>query len=158
VRLVIVDPLRKFWRLSWQDRRLVVEAIIYLAAAAFGVAFLRFRYVAVLAARPTRQPQPSPQESLRKVRRIRWAVLATARRVPWRVLCFEQALAAQLMLKRRGIPSVLHYGAAQDRSGLLAHVWLRYGDVDVVGGASAHQFAILATFPPKNSEMTTGSL
>jgi Transglutaminase-like superfamily len=61
------------------------------------------------------------------------------------------------MLRRRGIPSVLYYGAAQDRSGLISHVWLRHGDVDVIGGATAHRFAILATFPPQNSEMLTGS-
>jgi hypothetical protein len=156
VRFVVIDLLRKFWRLRWQDRLLVVEAILYLAVAGFGIALLPFRHVAVLAARPTRRPQPPPQECLRKVRRIRWAILATARRVPWRALCFEQGLAAQLMLRRRGIPSVLYYGVAQDRSSLFTHVWVRYGDADVVGGATAHRFAILATFPPQNPEMLTG--
>jgi Transglutaminase-like superfamily len=157
VRLVVIDLLRKFWRFSRQDRLLVVETVLYLAVAGFGIALLRFRHVAVLAARPTRRPEPPPQECLRKVRLIRWAILATARRVPWRAFCFQQALAAQLMLRRRGIPSVLYYGAAQDRSGLFAHVWLRHGEVDVIGCATAHRFAILATFPPQQPEVLTGS-
>ena len=52
-------------------------------------------------------------------------------------MCFQQGLAAQLMLRRRGIPSVLYYGAAQDGSGLHAHVWVRDGDIDVIGGEIA---------------------
>ena len=152
MKLVVIDLLRKFWRLSWQDRLLLVEAILYLAAAGLSIALLRFRHIGVLAARPTRRPQPPPKACLRKVRRIRWAIVAVAGRVPWRALCFQQALAAQLMLRRRGVPSVLYYGAAQDdRSGLLTHVWVRHGDVDVVGGEIANNFAVLATFPPKNS-------
>jgi hypothetical protein len=85
---------------------------------------------------------------LSKVRRIRWAIIAAAGRVPWRALCFQQGLAAQLMLRRRGVPSVLYYGAAQgERTGLSGHVWVRDGDVDVVGGEIADRFAVLATFP-----------
>jgi hypothetical protein len=65
-------------------------------------------------------------------------------------LCFQQGIAAQLMLRRRGIPSVLFYGAAQDElAGLFAHVWVRDRDVNVVGGEIAHRFAMLATFPPQ---------
>ena len=98
------------------------------------------------------------QARLKTVRRIRWAIITTAARVPWRALCFQQGLAAQFMLRRRGIPSVLYYGAAQDdRSGLYTHVWVRDGDVDVVGGEIAYRFAILATFPPQNPEILTGS-
>ena len=145
-----IDLLRRFWRLSWQDRLLLVEAILWLAIAGLAIAVLPFRHVGLLAARPIRRPELPRQARLNKVRRIRWAIISTAARVPWRALCFQQGLAAQLMLRRRGIPSVLYYGAAQDdRSGLSAHVWVRDGDVDVIGGEIAHRFAILATFPPQ---------
>jgi hypothetical protein len=78
--------------------------------------------------------------------------------MPWRTLCFQQGLAAQLMLRRRGIPSVLYYGAAQDDlNGLYAHVWVRDGDVDVIGGEIAYRFAILATFPPQNAGLLAGN-
>jgi hypothetical protein len=135
-----------------------LEAILWLAIAGFAIAVLPFRHVGLLAARPTRRPNPPPHARLMKVRRIRWAILTSARRMPSRALCFQQGLAAQFMLRRRGIPSVLYYGAAQDdRSGLYAHVWVRDGDVDVIGGEIAHRFAILATFPPQSPEMLTGN-
>ena len=54
------------------------------------------------------------------------------------------------MLRRRGIPSVLYYGAApDDRCGIVAHVWVRDGEADVVGCELAGRYALLASFPPQ---------
>jgi hypothetical protein len=127
-----------------------VEAILWLAVAGLAIAVLPFRNIGLLAARPIGRPNVPHQARLNKVRCIRWAIIVSAARVPWRALCFQQGLAAQLMLRRRGIPSVLYYGAAQDdRSGLYTHVWVRDGNVDVIGGEIADRFAILSTFPPQ---------
>jgi hypothetical protein len=53
------------------------------------------------------------------------------------------------MLRRRGVPSILYYGAAPDnQNGLSAHVWVRDGGVNVIGGEIASRFTVLATFPP----------
>jgi Transglutaminase-like superfamily len=127
-----------------------LEAIIWLAIARVAIAVLPFRHVGLLATRPVRR-KVFGEMRLSKVRRIRWAIIVAARRVPWRALCFQQGLAAQLMLRRRGVPSVLYYGAAQwEGTGLSAHVWVRAGDIDVVGGEIADRFAVLATFPNQN--------
>jgi hypothetical protein len=45
-------------------------------------------------------------------REIGWAVTTGARHVPFRAVCLPQALAARMMLKRRRVPSVIHFGAA----------------------------------------------
>jgi hypothetical protein len=75
-------------------------------------------------------------------------VTACARRVPWRAKCFEQGLAAQWMLGRRRIFSTLHYGVAQGEDrGLIAHVWLSSGSLDVVGCENKDDFSELARFP-----------
>jgi Transglutaminase-like superfamily len=146
-----IFPIGKFFQLPRQDRFLLLEATLWIAVAGFAIAVLPFRHLGLLAARPIRQAKPAHQLRAIMVGRIRWAIITVTRRVPWRALCFEQGLAAQLMLRRRGIPSVLYYGAATgDRTGLSAHVWVRDGDVDVIGGDIADRFAILATFPPQS--------
>ena len=144
----VIPLLRSVWRISWQDRLLLLEAILWLGIAGIAITLLPFSYIGRLASRSIRQPLPRGAR-LEKIRRVRWAITTAAAQVPWRALCFQQGLAAQLMLRLRGIPSVLYYGAAQDnRSGLYAHVWVRDGDVDIIGGEIASNFAILATFPP----------
>jgi hypothetical protein len=91
---------------------------------------------------------PPPRRRSTEKRRVRWAIITCARHIPWRAMCFQQGLAAHLMLRRRGIPSVLYYGAAPDnQGGLSAHVWVRDSGDYVVGGESVSRYAVLATFP-----------
>jgi hypothetical protein len=151
VILSTIAFMRKFLRLPWHDRLLLFEATLCLATAGLAIAVLPFRHVGRLAALAFRRPEPPQQQRLTDVCRIRWALLVCSRRVPWRAMCFEQGLAAQFMLRRRGVPSVLYYGAASDDvGGLSAHVWVRDGCIDVIGGEIASRFALLATFPPQN--------
>jgi hypothetical protein len=80
--------------------------------------------------------------------RVRWAVEACARRLPWRIVCFQKGVAVHRMLLRRGIPSTLHYGVAQDKErGLSAHVWVSCNGDPVIGGEEAIGYTCLATFP-----------
>src|SRR5262249_17923433 len=128
----------------------LAEAAFRLAIARVVIAGLPFRYVGYLAALPTPQPSTPAEAQLSVIKRIRWAVLTTSRYVPWRAMCFEQGLAAQSMLRGRGVSSAFYYGATQDAGrGLCANVWVRAGKVDVIGGEFANRFAILATFPPQ---------
>ena len=142
-----ITPVRTLWRMTWQDRLILGEAIVWLAIAGLIVAVVPFRNFGFLAARPVRKLPPADEARNLMRRQIRWAIITAARRVPWRALCIQQGLAAQFMLRRRGIPSVLYYGAALHEGGLKAHVWVRDGDIDVIGGEAASRYALLARFP-----------
>ena len=84
------------------------------------------------------------------MRRVRWAVQAWARHVPWRAVCFQQGLALHWMLRRRGVASVLLYGVAKrGGEGLAAHVWVDVDGATVIGGEEAPNFVCLARFPPE---------
>jgi hypothetical protein len=145
----------KIFDLPWRDRWLLLEAAIMLGVAILAVSILPFKQIARVAAQPLRRNELTAHERLVQVSRIRWAVLACARRIPQQAKCFQQGLAAQIMLRRRGVPSILYYGAAPDeRRGLLAHVWVRDGANDVVGCDIANRFALLAAFPPTSNSST----
>lgn len=132
-------------RLGPADWLMLAEALAALALASLAIALLPFRRVAAAASAPLRAPAP-PDD--RTVRRVRSAVKAWARRVPWRTVCFQKGLALHWMLRRRGIDSVLLYGARRDGDGLAAHVWVDVGGETVIGGEEAPGFACLARFPP----------
>ena len=78
---------------------------------------------------------------------VAWAVKAVARRLPLRLVCFQQALAAQLMLRRRGHDAKLHYGIALDQQDLTAHVWVDIDGLILIGDGAERPFARVATFP-----------
>lgn len=116
-----------------------------LTLASFLIAMLSFRRIAALSASQAPATPATPAQA----QAIARAITAWGRRVPWRAVCFQQGLAAQLMLRRRGLAAALHYGAARDDMGqLIAHVWVRSGNVDVIGCEGAERYGLLAVFPP----------
>ena len=64
-----------------------------------------------------------------------------ARYVPFKAVCLPQAMAARVMLKRRGVESVMHFGAAKGTEKPLdAHAWLDAAGVEVTGYPVAEEF------------------
>jgi hypothetical protein len=58
-----------------------------------------------------------------------------------------QAIAARMMLARRGIASVMHFGAAKGRDKPIdAHAWLDAAGVEVTGFPVGAEFAEIACF------------
>src|SRR4051794_27908372 len=120
-------------RLTPGDWLLAGEALAALAWASLAIALLPFRKVARAASKASPRPGASLEAGLPK--RIRWAVDAWGRRLPWRVVCFQRGLAAHRMLRRRGYDSILHYGVAQEAAkGLSAHVWVSLDGRPIIGG------------------------
>jgi hypothetical protein len=146
--------LTRLTRMSWSNRLLLVEALATLTAASLAIRLLPFRRVVAAAAVFGRA---GPDDAARRqyhVRRLRWAVEACADRVPWRAVCFQRGLALHVMLRRRAIPSVLHYGVSQTSDkGLRAHVWITESGNDVLGCEMAGEFTCLASFPAQEPSL-----
>ena len=141
--------LARLRRLASRDGLLLAEAFGTLAIASLAIRLLPVRRVAAAAGRSVAE---SGVADVQTVARVRWAVEAWGRRVPWRAVCFQRGLAVHWMLRRRGIASLLHYGVGRvDSERLAAHVWVSVGGRDVIGGEEAPKFACLATFPDANS-------
>lgn len=138
--------LQRWRRRSQRERMALVEAAVLLTAASLVVKLSPFRLVARIAAMDVRGR--SPTDPAATIAAVAWAVGAVARRARFRAVCIEQGLAAQVMLRRRGLASTLHYGVvSQAEAGLAAHVWVRYRAQDVVGCEEAPKFRLLASFP-----------
>ncbi|WP_166038202.1 lasso peptide biosynthesis B2 protein [Sphingosinicella sp. YJ22] len=134
-------PLRSSRARGIANRLLVLEAIVNLLPAALAVRFLSFARV-VEGRRRVRRRRGGAEP-----RRLARMVEIARAKVPWRAKCFESALCLRAMLRRRGIPSTLHYGIGAANDGALnAHVWLSVGGEVLIGGENAAQFACVATF------------
>lgn len=143
--------IAKARRCTAQERALLVEALALLVLAAPLLRVVPFRIIGQLASRPLphRTPRP-PLHDAALADLVGWAVDRAARRSPLRALCFERGIAAQWMLRRRGIDATLFYGAAPRANGprpIDAHVWVRAAGMDVCGTPEPGRYAVLATFP-----------
>jgi hypothetical protein len=149
---------RRLVRLGQIDNRrrlLLAEAVGWLLAARLALIFIPFPTLArrIGAFVPPCDPRAlqareraAPRET-QAAEEIGWAVTRAARHVPFKAVCLPQAMAARVMLKRRGVASVMHFGAAKGETKPLdAHAWLDAAGVEVTGYPVAHAFTEIACF------------
>ena len=125
-----------------RDRLLLAEAIWHLAAARFQLATRPFPRIArklggfttPALARAAGEGRALSADDQATATRIGWAVTRAARHVPFGAVCLPQAMAAKVMLARRGIASVMHFGTMRGETlSLSAHAWLDATGVEVTG-------------------------
>jgi Transglutaminase-like superfamily len=147
--------LRRFGQVDARSRALLAEAVACLLAARLALIFIPFPRLARSLGTfvpPTDPRAVEPQTETetghaRLAEEIGWAVTRAARYVPFRAVCLPQAMAARVMLKRRGVASVMHFGAAKGTEKPLdAHAWLDAAGVEVTGYPVAKNFAEIACF------------
>lgn len=156
VRLRLTRPrLRRFAQLGTRRRALLVEAVTYLMAARLALIFIPFprlarrlgTFVSPTDPRALKVRTGTMPSEMRLAEEIGWAVTRAARFVSFKAVCLPQAMAARVMLKRRGVASVMHFGAAKGTEKPLdAHAWLDAAGVEVTGYPVAKNFAEIACF------------
>jgi len=147
--------LRRFGQIGWRRRWLLVEAAVWLLLARIALLAIPFpalarrlgAFVPPTDERVTLAGRDASAHDAQLAEEISWATVCAARQVPFRAVCLPQAMAARIMLRRRGVASVLHFGAARGRDKPIdAHAWLDAAGVEVTGYPVAAQFAEVACF------------
>ena len=147
--------LRRFSQVDNRHRLLLAEAVVGLLAARLALIFVSFprlvrrfgAFVAPTDPRAFNARAPFTDDQICIANEVSWAVARAARFVPFKAVCLPQAMAAHAMLKRRGVTSVMHFGAARGRTKPLdAHAWLDAAGVEVTGYPVEERFAEIACF------------
>jgi hypothetical protein len=124
---------------------------VYLREAAVMLVFARFAVRVLPAAWILAWARRAP----RRIRRFHvaehtsWITWAIDNVAQWRWMeakCLPRALAAQAMLRRRGIASRLCLGVAREGQSLSAHAWLELGQQMIVGEGPQPRFTRLVEF------------
>jgi hypothetical protein len=155
----VLSPLRRTLKsareVGWRRRALIAEAAFWLLTARLALLLVPFPKLArtlgdfVPAADPrvAQVTAPTTEAQAQIAREVSWAVTRGAAHVPFRAVCLPQAMAARIMLKRRGVASAMHFGAGRGADKPLdAHAWLDAAGVKVTGYPVGPQFAEIACF------------
>jgi hypothetical protein len=139
--------LRRLQRVSGRELGDFAEAMFALTAASAAIKLLPFRTVVrtMNCGQDGHERRPSEYGELAVA--IRRAVTRATTRLPLTIVCFPEGLAAHRMLRRRGAPSLVHYGLRQSESKLSAHVWVTLGETVVVGEETTDFHTCVAVFP-----------
>jgi hypothetical protein len=139
--------LRRFLALPAPERGLLLRAAILLSGVRLGLWLLPFQALRRFLARLAQVPAHGRGARSLSPGRIVWAVGAASRIVPGTGTCLVRALAAQVLLARRGHPAQLRLGVARNEKGRLeAHAWLETQGAIVIGGEESPSH--FAPLPP----------
>ena len=142
----VVEGLRAFLRLPVATQALALEAAFALLLAKLLVECIPMRFWR----RRLDTVAESAPVPLRAPRRVGRIVRKVARRLPLCARCLPQAMAAQWMLRRRGIRSRLVFGVRRGpapAASLEFHAWLIVAGECVIGAREVETFRVLA--PPE---------
>jgi hypothetical protein len=143
-----MGTLASFLRLRSSDQRLVVTAAGLMMAVRVGLWMLPFRTLLEATRTLGDRPRGRNARGGPPVERIVWAVSAADRVVP-RSTCLVRALAAQILLARRGHASQLRLGVAGGSGRAFeAHAWLEEGGRVLIGGPVEGRYAPLPPLDP----------
>lgn len=77
------------------------------------------------------------QRNIRRLKRV----------IPWKVKCFEEAIAAKKVLEKHNIKTSMYLGVAKkDGNSLIAHAWLKRGDIFISGKKGHKQHAVVGFY------------
>ena len=132
-----VGRIKRFYHLSWRERRLFVESLVLQIWIGLLIKIIPFRWIPRVFSSP-QSSVSSLQSSVfsRQSEIIEMIGAATSRAAgvsPWRNRCLVSSLAARCMLRRRKIHSQLSLGVAKEDGGnVIAHAWLTAGEAEIV--------------------------
>jgi hypothetical protein len=132
----MAEALARLLHLRRSERHLIVEAAWLIFALRLAFRALPFRLLERVVHRLARRRTTPPTST----EHIAWAVATVGRRLPG-TTCLLQALAAYVMLARRGTEAQVHIGVARDRGRPLeSHAWVESEGRVVLGDTGLDRY------------------
>jgi hypothetical protein len=146
----LAHTVRGFVRLGLKDQVRFTAAWSLLGLSRLLILALPFTVIRRLLGEDRARSEVHAAPALDEVQRIRAMhigriVELAAAYAPWRSDCYPQALTAKTFLALRRIPHEVVFGVRRDGGALIAHAWVRAGDVEVTGG-SGHEYTEVGRF------------
>lgn len=140
--------IQRFFRLGWNERYVFILASIISCFYSLIILITPMSwYIKRLGEKGKESTFSVSEEESFKIQQIKRGVLRVRRYLPWRTKCFASAITAKILLKRRKIASTIYLGVAKEGGEkIIAHAWLRCGNIIVTGRDEMQKFTPIVFF------------
>ncbi len=153
----MVRLIKRFFKLTADDRHLLIQAFALQTAIAVGLRVLRFDALRRLVDRASGSHVERPIDLAHTGKRVARAVAVSSRYLGTASTCLTEALAATVLLGRRGCPSHIAIGVRlSHQASLKAHAWVEVRDSVVLGDPAPGEFVRLATLEVRRDMRGSG--
>lgn len=146
--LVLIKRISLFLNLKAEYKKLFIEALFITGKVRLLMRFFPFKCLRKIMGEYNKLADYCLDEiEYKLIEKISWTVLLVCRHTPWESKCLVQAITVKNMLKRRNIETTVCLGITKDKGDhILAHAWLKCGDIIITGETKEGLFAKVACF------------
>lgn len=128
------------------NKYVTIQIWVYAAWYRFCIRFVPIKYLRKhFGIEGEESPKEGRWEDYRYAKLIARHVNQSANNTPWESKCLVRAWTAQSLLKKKNIPTTLYLGVGTEEGRMVAHAWIRTGELYVTGG-NGEGYAVVATF------------
>jgi len=144
----LIKYVTKYAALSWREQGLFIKVFFLTGVVRIAILLLPFRWLALILGRHMGEsPMKEDIVKLQAAIRIGWLVDKVSRYTPWESKCLVQAIVGKIILRQHGIANTLFLGVRRDEGkNLVAHAWLRCGEMIITGGKGQEWFTVVGKF------------
>jgi hypothetical protein len=139
-----------FFKVSNRAKWLFFEALFFIAVARIATKFYSFQRLLQILGTPHTETSQTPLtvEEKRFFYQYTKAIDRASKVALWHTMCYEQALTAKLMLRRRKTPCTIYIGMSRKENDqkLEGHAWLRVQDFIVTGNTDFTKYVVVGVF------------
>ena len=145
---VVKSKLNTFFCLENRIRWMCVEIIFLSGIVRIAIKYIPFKYLKKYMGKHNEESGLHVKEDEYEIiKDIKWCIDLICYRTPWESKCLVQAITAQRLLYKRGIMSTLYLGVKKnEKNEMLAHAWLRSGELFVTGGFYKDEYCQVSKF------------
>ncbi|MBP2645634.1 MAG: hypothetical protein H6Q75_1074 [Firmicutes bacterium] len=137
----------KFLRLPLKKKWFLLCIFILLGMVRLCILVVPFRFISLLLKKPMPIKSNQVMDTSSYLELTRWSLACISPYTPWESKCLVQAITAKLLLRLKGVPSILCLGVARDEHNkLMAHAWLCSGKTIVTGGEGYPRFTVVSKY------------
>jgi hypothetical protein len=149
-KITYFNKIRPYFSLDREMRILLLEAYIFLMWARFIKLYpfsMVYKKLGSYSEETSTDPRSNNSINLIKISN---AIHIMSRHTFWESSCMVKAIASMKMLNRRHIESTIYFGTGKDKNGtMIAHAWVRSGDVFITGAEEMSRFTVVGSFAKK---------
>jgi len=138
----------KYFNAPRLEKRLLRQTFFWLVVSFIWVRWLPLRWFSHrLGAFRKETDVVLEEEQEELIRKAQQALRRLKRRLPWKVKCFEEAIAVKKVLKKHGMESTLYLGVKKEGGeSLKAHAWLKAGGRVIAGQKGHREFTVVGFY------------
>ena len=142
----MLSSIITFVKLPFSIKLLAFEVTLELTLACIQLKSHEFKDLAKKLGESESECPKVDSPPTQETRYLKGLIRRIADLLPWRCVCFPQAIAGQRILNKKDIPSTLYLGLLKEGGEMKAHAWLRTGQYIVTGDNGISKYTIINSF------------